>query len=60
VTKPRVYWRPELREDFDPADSCWAVSFGNVSLGCCCWAHAYQLAWFTAALERLESEDHHK
>ena len=53
MSKPRVYWRPELREDFDPADSCWAVQEGNCSSGFESWDQAYRYAYFTAALERL-------
>lgn len=54
-TKPRVYWRPELREDFDPADSCWAVQIGNCSIGIGSWSEAYRYAYLTAALDRIDA-----
>ena len=50
ATKPRVYWRPEEREDFDPADSCWAVQIGNCSIGMGSWAEALRYAYLTAAI----------
>lgn len=51
--KPRVYWRPETREDFDPDDSCWAVQEGNCSIGFNSWGEAFRYACLTAAMAKL-------
>lgn len=50
ATKPRVYWRPEDREDFDPAESCWAVQDGNASIGFESWPAAFRYAYLTSAM----------
>ena len=51
ATKPRVYWRPEDRDYFDPADSCWAVQDGKASIGFDSWREAFRYAYLTAAME---------
>jgi len=50
ATKPRVYWRPEEREDFHPDESCWAVQDGNASIGFESWPEAFRYAYLTAAM----------